>query len=292
MARKGPPSRRSWFGYFARKAQILRGSGRCRADEKECLEWSVWRRRGIRTLGFRLPKTAVPGAAQAGRALAEISQPLKYLRDYLSDRAGRSGRSNGRERGRRRFGRRASRRPVGSALHCLAPDCPSHAACRPGPGWWYPHGTRRGRGRAAICSTLPRWLAGLGLGQSRDAFRENGIGADVLRDLTDADLKELGLNLGDRKRLLKSIAALEPRRSHPLDPLSAPREAERRQLTVMFVDLVGSTALAARLDPEDMREVLRAYQNACAGVIARFEGYRRQVHGRRRAGLFRLAAGA
>ena len=92
---------------------------------------------------------------------------------------------------------------------------------------------------------VARWLAGLGLGHHVKAFRENGIGADVLRDLTDADLRELGLNLGDRRRLLKAVAAIEPRRSHPVEPLSVPREAGRRQLTVMFVDLVGSTALSA-----------------------------------------------
>jgi class 3 adenylate cyclase/predicted ATPase len=124
------------------------------------------------------------------------------------------------------------------------------------------------------------WLAEQGLGHHAQAFAENGIAGDILRDLTDADLKELGLNLGDRKRLLKAIAALAagPARDQvataeqTMTP-AVPREAERRQLTVMFVDLVGSTELAGRLDPEDMREVIRSYQNAVAGEIARFEGH-------------------
>jgi class 3 adenylate cyclase/tetratricopeptide (TPR) repeat protein len=125
---------------------------------------------------------------------------------------------------------------------------------------------------------VARWLAEQGLGHHAEAFAENGIAGDILRELTDADLKELGLNLGDRKRLLKAIAALEAGpaqdrvESVKLTP-AVPREAERRRLTVMFVDLVGSTALSATLDPEDMREVIRAYQNTVAGEIERFEGH-------------------
>jgi class 3 adenylate cyclase len=125
---------------------------------------------------------------------------------------------------------------------------------------------------------VARWLAEQGLGHHAEAFAENGIAGDVLRDLTDADLRELGLNLGDRRRLLKAIAALdqEPTRDRTeassLRP-ATPRDAERRQLTVMFVDLVGSTALSAALDPEDMREVIRAYQNAVAVEVTRFEGH-------------------
>ena len=114
----------------------------------------------------------------------------------------------------------------------------------------------------------------------RRRSHENGIAGDILRELTDADLKELGLNLGDRKRLLKAIAALDAGPTQ--DPAgavelaatpAAPREAERRQLTVLFCDLVGSTELSARLDPEDLREVIGAYQAACARVIARFDGH-------------------
>ncbi len=144
---------------------------------------------------------------------------------------------------------------------------------------------------------VSRWLAEQGLGHHAEAFAENGIAGDVLRDLTDADLRELGLNLGDRKRLLKAIAALPAAglardkaeaagRTTP--PLEA-RDAERRQLTVLFCDLVGSTELAARLDPEDMAAVIRAYQECCAQVIGRWRGHVAKVHGRWRARLFRLA---
>jgi class 3 adenylate cyclase len=127
---------------------------------------------------------------------------------------------------------------------------------------------------------VSRWLAEQGLGHHAEAFAENGIAGDILRELTDADLKELGLNLGDRKRLLKAIAALDAGptqdRITPAESIAtaaAPREAERRQLTVMFVDLVGSTELSARLDPEDMSAVMRAYQERCAEVVRRWDGH-------------------
>jgi class 3 adenylate cyclase/predicted ATPase len=126
---------------------------------------------------------------------------------------------------------------------------------------------------------VSRWLAEQGLGHHAKAFADNGIAGDVLRELTDADLRELGLNLGDRKRLLKAIAALNAlAASDRLEGAEettsiVAREAERRQLTVMFVDLVGSTELAARIDPEDMSALIRAYQNAVAGEITRFEGH-------------------
>jgi class 3 adenylate cyclase/tetratricopeptide (TPR) repeat protein len=127
---------------------------------------------------------------------------------------------------------------------------------------------------------VSRWLAEHGLGHYADAFAKNGVAGDILRELTDADLKELGLNLGDRKRLLKAIAPLaagstgaRAESAEPTPTPVVPREAERRQLTVMFVDLVGSTELAARLDPEDMGRVIRAYQGRCAEVISRWGGH-------------------
>ena len=130
---------------------------------------------------------------------------------------------------------------------------------------------------------IPAWLEDLGLGQHAQAFRDNDIDAVLLPTLTADDLRELGVtSLGHRKRLLAAIAALTgpadaralPAPLAPLAPRSGsmPSQAERRQLTVMFVDLVGSTTLAADLDPEDMAEVIRAFQDACAGVITRFEG--------------------
>ena len=123
------------------------------------------------------------------------------------------------------------------------------------------------------------WLRSLGLGQYEATFRDNSVGPDVLPDLTDGDLEKLGVTLGDRKRLLKAIASLGPAQTlakpsgPPPAPLPQENAAERRQLTVMFCDLVGSTALSARLDPEDMREVIRAYQDACSGAIARYDGF-------------------
>jgi class 3 adenylate cyclase len=124
---------------------------------------------------------------------------------------------------------------------------------------------------------VARWLAERGLGHWAEAFAANGIAGDVLRDLTDADLRELGLNLGDRKRLLKAIAALAAAdragAAEPTARRAVPREAERRQLTVLFCDLVASTELAARLDPEDMARVIRAYQECCTEVVERWDGH-------------------
>ena len=119
------------------------------------------------------------------------------------------------------------------------------------------------------------WLRSLGLRHYEAAFADNSIDADILPDLSDSDLKELGLTLGDRKRLLKAIANLGaaltlPQPAGPPTALPQSDAAERRQLTVMFCDLVNSTGLTARLDPEGApRDVVRAYQDACSGAIAR-----------------------
>src|SRR5580704_17452855 len=115
------------------------------------------------------------------------------------------------------------------------------------------------------------WLRGLGLEQYAPAFHDNAIDGEILRELTADDLKDLGVTLvGHRRKLLAAIAALgaePPNRdvpqsgaSAPSTPTSAPSgDAERRQLTVMFCDLVGSTALSTRLDPEDLGEVIATY---------------------------------
>ena len=118
------------------------------------------------------------------------------------------------------------------------------------------------------------WLRGMGLAHYVDLFRANDINGQLLVRLTGDDLKEIGIaSLGHRKMLMEAIAALSAAPEAPAPtPVSATRAAERRRLTVMFVDLVGSTALSARLDPEEMREVIQAYQNAVAGEITRFEG--------------------
>ncbi len=131
-----------------------------------------------------------------------------------------------------------------------------------------------------VSDDIARWLEGLGLGQYAQAFAENDVDFEVLPQLSDDNFKELGLTLGHRVKLQSAIKALSVEEAPTLSaatPSKSPEphstEAERRQLTVMFCDLVGSTALSSRLDPEDMREVLRAYQDACAGVVTRYEGF-------------------
>jgi predicted ATPase/class 3 adenylate cyclase len=122
------------------------------------------------------------------------------------------------------------------------------------------------------------WLRGLRLGQYEATFRDSEIEADVLSELTEADLEKLGLPLGPRKRLLKAIAGLGAAEKLPPTLGSAPVRpetdaAERRQVTVMFSDLVGSTALSARMDPEDLREVISAYQKCVTETVERFGGF-------------------
>jgi class 3 adenylate cyclase len=122
------------------------------------------------------------------------------------------------------------------------------------------------------------WLRCLGLGQYEALFRENEIDAEVLPEVTEPDLEKFGVPFGHRKRLLKAIARLcEPAAasggSASVTAGPPADTAERRQLTVMFCDLVGSTTLLARLDPEDMSDLIRAFQGAVATVVARFDGH-------------------
>jgi class 3 adenylate cyclase/predicted ATPase len=126
------------------------------------------------------------------------------------------------------------------------------------------------------------WLRELGLERYEQAFQENEIAADILPKLTADDLKDIGVTIvGHRRKLLEAIAALaKPALAQQAGPgapeapsTARPSAAERRQLTVMFVDLVGSTALSAALDPEEMGAAIRVYQNAVAGETLRFEGH-------------------
>src|ERR1700756_999211 len=129
------------------------------------------------------------------------------------------------------------------------------------------------------------WLRSLGLGKYEAAFRENEIDETVLPNLTAEDLKDLGVSVvGHRRKLLDAIAALrsEPKGNTPSvasgstsnEPTPRPEDrAERRQVTVMFSDLVGSTALSGRMDPEDLREVISAYQRCVAEAVRRFDGF-------------------
>jgi class 3 adenylate cyclase/predicted ATPase len=130
---------------------------------------------------------------------------------------------------------------------------------------------------------ITEWLEKLGLGQYAQRFVENEITLSILPDLTDADLKELGVSaLGHRRLLLRAIAELDgtekrtPTHTAAATATVMPEQrdsAERRQVTVMFSDLVGSTALSARMDPEDLREVISAYQKCVAQTVQRFGGF-------------------
>ena len=118
---------------------------------------------------------------------------------------------------------------------------------------------------------VAQWLRSLGLAQYEQAFRDNAVDADTLPRLTSDDLKELGVHaVGHRRKLLDAIARLD---GSPAHPANTGAEAERRQLTVMFCDLVGSTALANALDPEEYRPILSAYHEACARTVTEFGGF-------------------
>jgi class 3 adenylate cyclase len=126
---------------------------------------------------------------------------------------------------------------------------------------------------------IAEWLEQLGFAQYAPRFAENDINFAILPDLTDQDLKELGVaSLGHRRQLLRAFAELkvgaQGAGTSPASVAVAPQDtAERRQVTVMFSDLVGSTALSARMDPEDLREVIAAYQKCVAETVRRFGGY-------------------
>jgi hypothetical protein len=144
------------------------------------------------------------------------------------------------------------------------------------------------------------WLRGIGLAQYAETFRANDIDGELLGRLTNDDLKDIGVvSFGYRKKLLEAIAALgsapaaasapPPVMPAPIPAAIAPplisasieATGKRRYLTVMFCDLVGSTALSARLDPEEMREIIGAYHRCCAEQITKAGGFV-EVHGRRR----------
>jgi len=117
------------------------------------------------------------------------------------------------------------------------------------------------------------WLRSLGLERYEQVFRENRIEADLLPRLTVEDLKDLGVSLvGDRRRLLDAIAALGVE-MHTATAAAVRADPERRQLTVMFCDLVGSTALSSQLDPEDLREVIAAYHRTVTKIISGLDGF-------------------
>jgi class 3 adenylate cyclase/tetratricopeptide (TPR) repeat protein len=129
-------------------------------------------------------------------------------------------------------------------------------------------------------TNIEDWLKDLGLGEYCSVFADNDIDFDVLPDLAETDLEKLGLTLGHRRKLLRAIAARNPAPGSSVDRSpqipsteSATREAERRQVTVMFCDLVGSTELANAVDPEEMGGLIRHFQETCADAINRFDGF-------------------
>ena len=123
------------------------------------------------------------------------------------------------------------------------------------------------------------WLKQLGMPEHIQCFAENHIDFAILGDLTDQDLEKIGVtSLGHRRKLLSAISQLKgaPAAAVAAAPPATPRAAdaaERRQVTVMFSDLVGSTALSARMDPEDLRELISAYQQCVAETVRRFGGF-------------------
>jgi predicted ATPase/class 3 adenylate cyclase len=129
----------------------------------------------------------------------------------------------------------------------------------------------------AQMANLQQWLEAIGLGQYAELLADNGIDVDILPDLDEHDLEQLGFPVGHRKRLLKATAAVRSaaRASESyseIQPLAGAK-AERRHLTVLFCDMVGSTALSARLDPEDLQQILHEYQGCCSKAIRRYGGY-------------------
>src|SRR5262244_2408221 len=122
------------------------------------------------------------------------------------------------------------------------------------------------------------WLEKIGMSAYAQRFAENGITVAALPHLTDQDLKDVGVLLGHRRVMLAAIAALSTASQKIAEPAVTPEAkllhgAERRHVTVMFSDLVGSTALSARMDPEDLRDVISEYHRTVAEIIAKFEGF-------------------
>ncbi len=136
--------------------------------------------------------------------------------------------------------------------------------------------------------TMDAWLRSIGLEAHARTFATNGVDLDVAHTLTEADLRELGLNLGDRKRFRAAVAKLDSAaRETPgitsdtrgLSGISPVAQAERRQLTILFCDLVGSTSLSQQLDPERLRELMQSYQQTCRDVIEKYDGHVAQYLG-------------
>src|SRR5215510_5363710 len=163
--------------------------------------------------------------------------------------------------------------------HARPKATPVHHAVRRCGHWMAVSGVRAARGRGSTGNAMKgiaEWLASIGLSEYAQRFADNAIDLSVLRDLTEQDLKDLGVLLGHRRKILRAIAELDGVAPAPIETATEPvarDEAERRHLTVMICDLVGSTALSARLDPEDMNAVIDAYHAACARIMLTYDGF-------------------
>ena len=121
-------------------------------------------------------------------------------------------------------------------------------------------------------SELRDWLRGHRFEQYAEIFEANDIDLDILPELSERDLEQLGVSMGNRRRLRKALAERDAQPAAP-SAADAPGEAERRQVTVLFCDMVGSTALSGTVDPELLGALIRRYQDAVAGAIGRFGGF-------------------
>src|SRR5215831_5193423 len=167
-----------------------------------------------------------------------------------------------------------------ACLACLVQRSTILGICRINSLWPWSRNLGQATNNPRWRATMQRiedWLEKLGMSEYARRFSENDIDASVLHLLTDQDLKELGVSLGHRRKMLAAIAELAsaiPGSPQPALTEPKPRDtAERRQVTVMFSDLVGSTALSAHMDPEDLREVISAYQKSVAETVRRFDGF-------------------
>ena len=196
---------------------------------------------------LRHPRLETPVAYLAGRALAPLLKDLPPGRTPLQIARGWS-----------------NRMPLESGLAIA--------------GWLVNHGVLvsaadKDGGAAMLTSTLPEWLKLHGLDRFTSLFEQNEVDLQTLRLLTDDDLKELGLPFGPRKRILSLLGEeRQLEKSSPPSSGGAP-VGERRQLTVLFCDMVGFTKLAHRLDPETLQVVVRAYEDACTTCVNRYDGY-------------------
>ena len=151
-------------------------------------------------------------------------------------------------------------------------------------------GHPRGLGkRWRMTGTLCEWLKANDLAELEATFVDNQVDLKTLEVLTDSDLKELGLPFGPRKRILNALAQSKGQAALGRAEVEAPSgpatSGERRQLTLMFCDLVGSRALSAELDPEELHALISAYRNTCGEVVLRYEGHVAQVPGGRAGGV-------